>query len=92
MAGAELPRTFGLRIPGHGIVRHPVCCSCGRSPVVPQNHRRVDLAGVSGGYRGCMTVSSRAGSPRSTTAIARLMAGPRSLGSEIGPSAYQPML
>jgi hypothetical protein len=42
-------------------------------------------------YRGCVTVSSRAGSPRLTALIARLIAGPRSLGLVIGPSAYQPM-
>src|ERR1700719_1797466 len=42
-------------------------------------------------YVGCVTVSSNAGWPFSTTASARLMAGPTSLGFSIGPSAYQPM-
>ena len=35
--------------------------------------------------RGCVTTSTSAGSPRFTTAIARRIAGPRSLGSVIGP-------
>src|SRR5438105_3039698 len=43
-------------------------------------------------YVGWVIVSNNAGSPRSTTARARFMAGPRSLGFSIGPSAYQPML
>ena len=38
-----------------------------------------------------MTTSSKAGSPRFTTAIARRSAGASSLGSVIGPSAYTPM-
>ena len=42
-------------------------------------------------YVGCVTVSSNAGWPFSTTASARLMAGPTSLGFSIGPSAYHPM-
>src|SRR5262249_19237053 len=44
------------------------------------------------GYLGCVTTSRSAGSPRLTTAIARLMAGARSRGLVIGPSAYHPML
>src|SRR5262249_55229817 len=38
-------------------------------------------------YRGCVTTSTSAGSPRFTAATARLIAGPRFLGSVIGPSA-----
>src|SRR5262249_43987895 len=41
-------------------------------------------------YRGCMITSTSAGSPRLTTSIARLMAGPRSAGLETGPCAYTP--
>jgi len=37
--------------------------------------------------RGSVTTSINAGSPRLTTAIARLIAGPKSLGFSIGPSA-----
>ena len=38
-------------------------------------------------YRGCVATSTSAGSPRLTTSTARRIAGPRSLGSAIGPSA-----
>src|SRR5439155_19895050 len=43
-------------------------------------------------YTGCVTASSKAGSPFSTTASARRIAGPSSFGSVIGPSAYHPLL
>src|SRR6185312_4295792 len=42
-------------------------------------------------YRPCATTSIRAGSPFVTTARARLIAGPRSLGFSTGPSAYMPI-
>src|ERR1700758_2163413 len=42
-------------------------------------------------YVGCVTVSSNAGWPFSTTASARLVTGPPSLGFSIGHSAYHPM-
>ena len=42
-------------------------------------------------YVGCVTVSSKAGWPRSIAASARLIAGPTSFGSVIGPScSYSP--
>src|ERR1041384_690874 len=40
--------------------------------------------------RGSVTTSTSAGSPRFTAANARLIAGPRSFGSMIGPSPYTP--
>src|SRR5215469_15337728 len=43
-------------------------------------------------YRGCVTTSTRAGSPCFTTSIARFSAGPRSFGSVMGPSPCTPML
>ena len=42
------------------------------------------------GYLGCVTTSIMAGSPFFTTSIARLMAGPRSLGLSMGPSLNMP--
>ena len=42
-------------------------------------------------YRGWVTTSISDGSPRLTTSIARLIAGPRSLGLVIGPCAWTPM-
>src|SRR3989442_1727490 len=41
-------------------------------------------------YLGCVTTSTSAGSPRLTTAMARLSAGARSAGFSIGPSACTP--
>ena len=37
-------------------------------------------------YRGCISTSTSAGSPRFTMAMARLIAAPRSAGFEMGPS------
>ena len=37
-------------------------------------------------YRGCVTASTSAGSPRLTTSFARRIAGPSSFGSVMGPS------
>ena len=41
-------------------------------------------------HRGCVTTSIKAGSPRFTTSIADLIAGPKSLGLSIGPALYMP--
>lgn len=41
-------------------------------------------------YLGCVSTSISAGSPAFTRSMLRLMAGPRSLGSLMGPSLYMP--
>src|SRR5262245_50493367 len=43
-------------------------------------------------YLGCVTTSTRAGSPFMAASAARRSAGPKSLGLVIGPSPYSPML
>src|ERR1700676_585167 len=56
----------------------------------------VDLFGLNGArclttsHRGCVTTSISAGSPAFTCSMLRMMAGPRSWGSLMGPSLYMP--